>query len=292
MLFRSTATTYSITFDSDGGSTVASQSVTSGSKVAKPSDPVKTGNTFSGWTLNGSVFDFATSVTSDLTLKASWTAVVVTPTNYTVTFDANGGTSVASQSVTSGGKVTKPTDPTNSPHNLVGWYNGTVAWDFNSAVTSDLNLKASWTSTVSVADTVRYDSTCTYVAGTSTLVQVGYVVLDLNAGTYTNYWISQSINGTVTYQNASDNSLGVVKSSGTFAQNSTGLLFSVTSASSSSDVGKAFGYTISGDQWTWVVDTSSERYALSGFGNYAQSLKVTPVTPVTKTVLTSHAIES
>lgn len=229
-----------------------------------------------------------------LLITACQNPVISTPevkTTYTVTFDSNGGSTVASQSIESGSKATKPTDPTNGVHNFLGWYNGSVAFDFNSSVTSDLTLTAKWTSTVTVEDTVRYDSTCTYVAGTSTLVQVGYLVLDLNAGTYTNFWISQSINGNVTYQNTTDNSLGVVKSSGTFTQNSTGLSFSVTAASSSSDVGKMFGYTISSDQWTWVIDTTSERYALSGFGNYAQYLKSTPVTTATKTVLTSHIEE-
>ena len=42
-------TKYTVTFDSNGGSTVSSVQVESGEKITKPADPVKEGHTFNGW---------------------------------------------------------------------------------------------------------------------------------------------------------------------------------------------------------------------------------------------------
>ena len=62
-----------VSFDSNGGSSVASQAVTSGATATQPTTPTRSGYTFNGWTLNGSAYDFASAVTSDITLVASWT---------------------------------------------------------------------------------------------------------------------------------------------------------------------------------------------------------------------------
>ncbi len=43
------ATTYTVTFDSDGGSSVAPITVAEGAKVKKPSDPTQEGLYFGGW---------------------------------------------------------------------------------------------------------------------------------------------------------------------------------------------------------------------------------------------------
>lgn len=69
---------------------------------------------------------------------------------YTVTFDSNGGTSVASVSVKEGEKVAEPTAPTKLPdssaeYTFDGWYNGDVAWNFTTdSVTGDMTLTAHW----------------------------------------------------------------------------------------------------------------------------------------------------
>ena len=63
---------FTVTFDSQGGSAVASQSITSGSAATKPSDPIRTGYTFTGWYTDAActgAYDFSTAVTSDITLS-------------------------------------------------------------------------------------------------------------------------------------------------------------------------------------------------------------------------------
>ena len=67
--------TYTVTFDTDGGSAVDAQKVEDGKTAAKPADPTKDGFTFAGWTLDGKPYDFEQLVKSDITLKATWKAV-------------------------------------------------------------------------------------------------------------------------------------------------------------------------------------------------------------------------
>ena len=63
---------YTVTFDSKGGTSVASQKVESGKKATKPTNPTKDGYTFVEWTLNEKAYDFNTAVTKDITLVAVW----------------------------------------------------------------------------------------------------------------------------------------------------------------------------------------------------------------------------
>jgi len=76
------ATKYTVTFDSNGGTAVSSQTVTKGKTASKPTDPTKEGYTFVEWTLNGAKYDFNTKVNSNITLVASWKANEVTLYQY------------------------------------------------------------------------------------------------------------------------------------------------------------------------------------------------------------------
>ncbi|WP_191018325.1 InlB B-repeat-containing protein [Treponema zioleckii] len=76
---------YTVTFNSNGGSEVASQTVESGTLATRPEAPSRTGYTFSAWLCGEADFDFATKITADTTLTAKWTA-----NTYTVTLDNNG----------------------------------------------------------------------------------------------------------------------------------------------------------------------------------------------------------
>ncbi|MHB8984629.1 MAG: virginiamycin B lyase family protein [Eubacteriales bacterium] len=70
--------TYTVTFDSQGGSSVSSiNNVTSGSTISAPTAPTKTGYTFGGWYKESSctnAWNFSTdTVTGNITLYAKWT---------------------------------------------------------------------------------------------------------------------------------------------------------------------------------------------------------------------------
>ena len=71
---------YTVTFDSDGGSEVASTSVLEGEKVAKPTDPKKSSSTaeyeFLYWEYDGKEWDFENDVVVEsITLVAKWKVV-------------------------------------------------------------------------------------------------------------------------------------------------------------------------------------------------------------------------
>ena len=67
--------------------------------------------------------------------------------SYTVTFNSNGGSAVKAQTVRSGAKASKPADPAKEGYEFAGWYSNkslTKAFNFNSAVKSNLTLYAKW----------------------------------------------------------------------------------------------------------------------------------------------------
>jgi len=142
---------YTVTFDSNGGSSVSSKEVTSGGKVSRPSNPIRTGYTFDGWYIDNGTFNnrwnFDTdTVNGPITLYANWVPEPTSPTTYTVTFDSHGGTLVPDQEIVHGGKVTKPTDnPTNSGYVFLGWFYAGYEWNFiTDSVTRNITLEAMW----------------------------------------------------------------------------------------------------------------------------------------------------
>jgi uncharacterized repeat protein (TIGR02543 family) len=84
-------TSYTVTFESNGGSAVAQASVESGGKITAPADPTKADNTFQGWYKESTfvtAWDFATdTVSQNMTLYAKWSGA-----GLFVHFNANGGT--------------------------------------------------------------------------------------------------------------------------------------------------------------------------------------------------------
>jgi len=70
--------TYTVTFETSGGSAVGPVTVDAGSTVTKPADPMKSGHNFGGWYKDSTLqtpWDFANgTVTADTTLYAKWTA--------------------------------------------------------------------------------------------------------------------------------------------------------------------------------------------------------------------------
>ena len=132
--------TYTVSFNSVGGSEVAEQTVEINGTVRKPANPVLVGYVFDGWYLGDTKYDFNTPVTSDMMLTAQWKE-----TNYTVTFDSNGGSEVSSQTVPAYGKVKEPAkNPTKEGFVFAGWYLRGVEYDFNKVVGSDITLTAKW----------------------------------------------------------------------------------------------------------------------------------------------------
>lgn len=90
--------THTVSFNSQGGTALSSQTVAEGDNVAKPADPTRSGYAFGGWYKESdctTAWDFDTdTVTGDITLYAKWSAVTPPPTPSTpvVMTDKNEGT--------------------------------------------------------------------------------------------------------------------------------------------------------------------------------------------------------
>lgn len=151
--------TFTVTFNSNGGSSVATKIVKKDETVSKPTNPTRSGYTFNGWYLNNKKYDFNTKITDNITLIAQWTKNTSqnnnsntnqnqdTPkpvTKYTVSFNTNGGSSIASQTISAGGKATKPENPTKNGYKFINWLHNGGAYDFNSPVNGNVILVANW----------------------------------------------------------------------------------------------------------------------------------------------------
>ena len=120
-----TANTYTVTFDANGGScSTSSMTVAYQDTYGTLPTPTWAGHAFDGWFTSASggseVTSSATfSRTSDQTLYAHWS-----DTEYTITFDANGGEcTTATKTVTYGQQVGTLPTPTHSGNYIFdGWY--------------------------------------------------------------------------------------------------------------------------------------------------------------------------
>ncbi len=137
---------YTVRFDSDGGSTVYSVTVTEGEKITKPSDPTKEGYTLKYWTLNGAEYNFSTPVTANIELKAVWEKAAATNEDqeFTVTFDSDGGSEVAEQTVKYNKKATQPKNPTKKGYVFLEWTLDGKIFKFTTKITADITLTATW----------------------------------------------------------------------------------------------------------------------------------------------------
>lgn len=106
---------YTVTFQSEGGSEVASQ-IRANTPADQPADPTKEGYTFIGWYNGESEWNFETPVATDLTLTAKWQL-----NQYTITFDTAGGSEVPSITQDYGTAITAPANPTKTGYTFAGW---------------------------------------------------------------------------------------------------------------------------------------------------------------------------
>ncbi|MCX6879634.1 MAG: InlB B-repeat-containing protein [Verrucomicrobia bacterium] len=143
--YPSSATTWTVTFDSNGGSAVPSQIVVSGATATAPTpSPTNPGYTFDGWFSDSgltTLFNFSTPITAHTTLYAKWLV------NYTVTFQSNGGSTVPSQTVGSGNTATQPANPTRTGYTFVEWCSDlelTTSFNFGTPIIADTMLYANW----------------------------------------------------------------------------------------------------------------------------------------------------
>ena len=106
---------YTVTFQSEGGSEVASQ-IRANTPADRPADPTKEGYTFIGWYKGEEKWNFADAVTEAMTLTAKWQL-----NQYTITFDTAGGSEVAPITQDYGTTITAPANPAKTGYTFAGW---------------------------------------------------------------------------------------------------------------------------------------------------------------------------
>ncbi len=126
------ATSYTLTFDTNGGSAIAPITQDYGTAITAPADPTKTGYTFAGWTPAIP----ATMPAENMTIKAKWTM-----NQYTLTFDTNGGSTIAPITQDYGTAITAPADPTKTGYTFAGWTLAIPA----TMPAENMTIKAKWT---------------------------------------------------------------------------------------------------------------------------------------------------
>ena len=107
-----TANTYTITFDTAGGSEIAPITQDYGTNITAPADPTREGYTFTGWDRDIP----ETMPAENMTVTAQWEV-----NQYTITFDTAGGSEIAPITQDYGTAITVPADPTREGYTFTGW---------------------------------------------------------------------------------------------------------------------------------------------------------------------------
>ena len=149
-----TVNQYTITFDTDGGSAIAAITKDYGATVTAPADPTKEGYTFAGWDKDIP----ETMPAEDITIKAQWTV-----NQYTITFDTDGGTTIAPITADYGTEITAPARPTRSGYAFKGW-DPIIP---STMPAYDLTVTAQWISTASFTPSVPSSTTTTTTTTTT-----------------------------------------------------------------------------------------------------------------------------
>lgn len=78
-----------VSFDTQGGNDIQSQTFAPGQTAERPEDPIRDGYMFAGWTReDGTPFNFNTQITEDITLFAQW----ISNEEYTIEYNPGTGT--------------------------------------------------------------------------------------------------------------------------------------------------------------------------------------------------------
>ncbi len=163
---------YTVSFDTNGGTTYANQVVEEGELATRPATyPVKDGYTFIGWQLDGTDYDFNAPVIKDITITANWEENKTedpnqpdTPTDpnqtFNVRFDANGGVlgnGCGVQTVKTGTKATNSCQVTRNGYTFTGW-----SPNITRNITADTTFRAQWKQNPVVPEkqylTVKFDA--------------------------------------------------------------------------------------------------------------------------------------
>ena len=145
--WESTSKVYTVSFNTNGGSSIDPIKVAEGDVLDKDKIevPTKQGEMLEGWYTDATCttpYNFDTPVNNSFTLYAKWETAT-----YTVAFDTMGAGNIPTQYINYPGKAEKPDDPVRTGFTFKGWFTDDKfqdAFDFDKTVESDVTLYACW----------------------------------------------------------------------------------------------------------------------------------------------------
>ncbi len=147
---------FTVSFQTSGGSDVASAVVLNGKTVAMPADPAKEGNAFIGWYTDSTytkAFNFDTTVISaDTTVYARWIELQVGKSEYTVQFDLGYDAMTLAPATTLNSALHTLPTPERTGYTFAGWWVSayedgaklTYAYTAETELNADTTLYALW----------------------------------------------------------------------------------------------------------------------------------------------------
>lgn len=149
---------FTVTFDTDGGSIINSESIKEGQELDISNKPTKEGYTFIGWmNSENKLITKNTILTKDTTLKAAW--ISNDNTKVTVKFNTDGGNSIDDIINGKDNKIILPVDPIKKGYVFVGWINsdGYIIPD-DMVVSGDITLTAYYVKEGSVTSKITFNT--------------------------------------------------------------------------------------------------------------------------------------
>ena len=137
---------YTISFETDGGTTVSEITQDYGTAIAAPAQPAKTGYAFVGWYESDpqELYDFTTMPARDFTLYAAWKLVT-----YDIVYNLDGGVNGSNPSgYTIESDTITLADATKRGYEFLGWFSdsglGTPVSEIEAGSYGDVELFAGW----------------------------------------------------------------------------------------------------------------------------------------------------
>ncbi|MCK7486338.1 MAG: InlB B-repeat-containing protein [Bacillus subtilis] len=143
-----TVNSFTINFNSNGGSAATSITQNYATAASAPADPTKTGYTFTGWYSDAGLTE-CLCVHHDAGTEHHAVREVDDHRTYTIqAFNVNGGSAVGSITQNYATAVSAPADPTKTGYTFAGWYSDaglTSAYTFTTMPAENITLYAKWT---------------------------------------------------------------------------------------------------------------------------------------------------
>lgn len=145
---------YTVSFNTNGGSSISDINVAEGDKIEEPTEPTKNGFVFDGWYLSDTEetpFDFNLPIYQDTVLYAKWISEENFSGTRNVTFVLNDGSKEVYdfKTVPVNKKVVSPQEPKRDGYVFTGWFMEPAMltkFSFSTRIKNDLVLYAGWES--------------------------------------------------------------------------------------------------------------------------------------------------